>query len=269
MKTLLKNIARVTLQCVLCNKIIKFGFLLSKAEKLGADFLATGHYARVDKKSERYLLKKGLDATKDQSYFLYGLNQEQLSKTIFPLGALKKTEVRKLAAQYHLKTAEKKESQGICFVTEGRVTDWLRDKIEIKPGKIIDSAGNVIGEHEGVIFYTVGQRKRIGGGHAEPMYVIRIDAKKNEVVIGNKKELYGRVLGVTESHWINPVKTPLKCAAKIRYNMADETCLVKKIESNKYKVTFKNPQRAITPGQSVVFYKNDQVLGGGIIQTYA
>lgn len=263
------HLGHTPIPCVLCNKVIKFGSLLDKAKELAADFLATGHYARIEEKSGQYLLKKGLDATKDQSYFLYGLTQEQLSKILFPLGNLKKTAVRKLAKKYQLKTAEKKESQGICFVTEGRVTDWLRDKIKMKPGKIVDSKGKVIGEHEGIIFYTVGQRKRIGGGYAEPMYVVKIDAKKNEVAIGTKDELYGKSFDIVGPHWINPVKMPLKCTAKIRYNMNDEPCLVENVESDKYRITFKKPQRAITPGQSVVFYKNDEVLGGGIIQTYA
>lgn len=272
--------------CVLCNSVIKFDHLLKKVVALGADFLATGHYARIleisnskfqilnKSQKSKFKLLKGIDEAKDQSYFLYGLNQEQLAKTLFPLGGLKKTEVRKLAAKYQLKTAQKKESQGICFVTEGRVTDWLRDKIKIKSGKIIDTKGNIIGEHEGVVFYTVGQRKRIGGGHTEPMYVIRIDAEKNEVVIGNKEELYRNELIYISSNWISGLEPEmsLKCTAKIRYNMEDRACLVKPLTSNlspnTYAVVFSKPQRAITPGQSVVFYKNDEVLGGGIIQTY-
>lgn len=292
--------------CVLCNSVIKFKTLLAKVESLGADMLATGHYARINKisnskfqilnKSQRpnFKLLKGLDKTKDQSYFLYGLTQKQLAKTLFPLGGLKKTEVRKLAAKYKLKTAEKRESQGICFITEGRVTDWLRDKIKIKPGKIVDTKNNVVGEHEGVIFYTVGQRKRIGGGHAEPMYVVKVDSEKNEVIIGTKEDLYGNELIYISSNWVSGTepKMPLKCSAKIRYNMEDEKCTISgntkyqipnikqnlnskllnsglnqnsKIKTKNYSVFFQKPQRAITPGQSVVFYLDDEVLGGGII----
>ena len=173
---------------------------------------------------------------------------------------MEKTEVREIALKYNLKTAKKKESQGICFVTEGRVTDWLSGKIKNKPGKIVDTKGNIIGNHKGIVYYTVGQRKRIGGGFTEPMYVVEIKAKENEVVIGTEKDLYRKELSFTGSHWTSKVKLPLKCSAKIRYNMDDEPCTIKGD-----KVVFESPQRAITPGQSVVFYDKEVVLGGGII----
>jgi tRNA-specific 2-thiouridylase len=249
--------------CVLCNSVIKFDYLLKKVQGLGADFLATGHYAKIAENEGEYFLERGLDETKDQTYFLYGLTQEQLAHTLFPVGEMKKTEVRKEAAKLGLKTAEKKESQGICFVTEGRVTDWLEGKIKTQPGDIVNTKGEKIGEHEGIVFYTVGQRKRIGGGFAEPMYVVRIDAAKNQVVIGNQDELYRKELEFTGPNWINgKPKLPKKCTAKIRYNMEDEGCNLLAGDS----VRFDLPQRAVTPGQSVVFYDGDIVIGGAIIK---
>jgi tRNA-specific 2-thiouridylase len=278
--------------CIPCNTLIKFGTMMQHVKKLGADKLVTGHYARVEpshvkskklkvKSNENdsistafsYNLLRGADELKDQTYFLYGLGQEQLSQIEFPIGAMTKTEVRKIAAKFGLKTAEKRESQGVCFVSEGTVADWLADKIKRQPGNIVDTHGKIVGNHEGIVFYTVGQRKRIGGGYAEPMFVVAINPIENEVVIGGKDDLYRKELSVSGIHWINPVEMPLKCTAKIRYNMEDEECVVKLQKSNfKFQisnsvgVSFKKPQRAITPGQSIVFYQNDEVLGGGIIQ---
>lgn len=252
---------RTPIPCIPCNSVIKFDYLLKKVQALGAELLVTGHYAQIMKKKGSFLLLRGVDMGKDQSYFLYGMNQNQLAHTAFPLGGMKKPEVRKIAKKMGLKTAEKKESQGICFVTEGRVTDWFKKRVKVKPGEIKDTKGNVLGKHEGIIYYTVGQRKRVGGGFTEPMYVISVDATKNEVIIGTQKELYGNKLEFEKPHWISKKKFPLKCTAKIRYNMEDEKCVVRK-----NKVTFKKPQRAITPGQSIVFYRKNTVLGGAIIK---
>lgn len=289
--------------CVPCNTIIKFDYLLKKVQQLGADLLVTGHYVRIsarvrplqqgsDPNGEKtYRLLKGIDETKDQSYFLYGLSQKQLAHTEFPLGEMKKTEVRKIAAKIGLKTAKKTESQGICFVQVAdsrgsrmtqihtdkyRVTDWLYGKVKNKPGDIVDTSGNIVGKHEGIVFYTVGQRKRVGGGFPEPMYVLSVDAGENQVVIGTKKELLSKELTAEKMHWINPVKLPVKCKAKIRYNMDDVSCIVSErgqtlkqsqglTSKGKISVRFTKPQRAITPGQSLVLYKGDEVLGGGII----
>jgi tRNA-uridine 2-sulfurtransferase len=259
---------RTPIPCIPCNTLIKFDYLLKKVQEMGATQLATGHYVRTEMREEggkeMFYLLKGLDETKDQSYFLYGLTQEQLSKTLFPLGNKKKPEVRKLAAGLSLKTAEKKESQGICFVTEGRVTDYLAGKVATKPGEIVDTKGNKVGEHEGIVFYTVGQRKRIGGGYAEPMFVVRVDVSKNQVVIGTREDLYQRGLKFEKVNWISakPPDFPKKCAAKIRYNMEETDCLIEDCE----KVSFKEGQRAITPGQSIVFYDNEVVLGGAVIK---
>jgi tRNA-specific 2-thiouridylase len=190
-----------------------------------------------------------------------------------------KTEVRKRAKSLGLKTAEKKDSQGICFIHEGTVADWIKGKVGVTPGNIIDTNGKVVGQHEGIVYYTVGQRKRIGGGYDKPMFVVSINSDKNEVVIGGIEDLYRKELIISDVHWTNKPKLPLKCTAKIRYNMEDQACLVKlqatnsksqinknsKLKNQNYVVSFSEPQRAITPGQSVVFYQNDQILGGGII----
>lgn len=267
-KTVIKNFVseykkgHTPIPCVLCNSVIKFDYLLEKVMRLGADLLATGHYARISKtKDGKYQLLRGKDDLKDQSYFLYGLNQKQLKHSLFPVGDLKKSETRQIAKRLNLKTAGKKESQGICFVTGERVTDYLRGKVDICPGDIVDTKGKKVGEHQSIIFYTLGQRKRIGGGRDNPMYVVRIDASKNQVVIGFEKDLYLKKLEYGEANWITDPKYPLKCTAKIRYNMKDDSCVV-----DGDLVEFKKPQRAITPGQSIVFYQGEVVLGGGIIK---
>jgi tRNA-specific 2-thiouridylase len=276
---------RTPIPCIPCNTVIKFGTMLEHVKKLGASKLVTGHYARVWRETtnlkeqiSNYKLLRGVDQNKDQTYFLHGLNQGQLADIDFPIGEMEKPEVRKLAKKYDLKTAEKKESQGVCFVSEGSVIDWLADKIKRQPGDIVDTKGNVVGKHDGIVYYTVGQRKRIGGGFISPMFVVGIDATKNEVIIGGASDLNRRDLIVGEINWINEVKLPLKCTAKIRYNMEDTSCIVSVIstkaeksrsfglaQDDGYTVKFKKPQRAITPGQSIVFYQGDVCLGGGVI----
>lgn len=262
---------RTPIPCIPCNTLIKFDYLLKKVEAMGATHLATGHYARIEMSEERgergFNLLKGVDKTKDQTYFLYGLNQEQLSKTLFPLGGMEKTEVRQLAAEIQLKTAKKKESQGICFVTEGRVTDYLAGKVTTAPGDIVTTKGEKVAEHDGIVFYTVGQRKRIGGGYNEPMYVVRIDVAKNQVVIGTKEDLYQNSLVAENPHWVSGLRpsVPFSCKAKIRYNMDETDCVIEKADDKKIIVSFPESQRAITPGQSIVFYEGEKVLGGAII----
>jgi tRNA-uridine 2-sulfurtransferase len=250
--------------CVICNTVIKFEYLLNKVQGMGADYLATGHYVQIREGKQGFELIKGTDPAKDQSYFLYGLTQDQLSHTLFPVGDIKKTETRKIAAKLGLKTAKKKESQGICFVVGERVTDYLRGKVEVKHGDIVDMTGKKVADHDGVIYYTVGQRKRIGGGYKDPMYVIKVDAAENRVIIGTEKDLYQKELRYIAPTWIKkePPKLPHACSAKIRYNMDDAKCVIEKSGQ----VKFKEPQRAITPGQSVVFYENNVVLGGAIIE---
>lgn len=262
--------------CIRCNQLIKFDYLLKKARELGADFLATGHYARILREGPKtkcqmpnmdqifkYQLLRGVDKKKDQSYFLYNLTQEQLARVIFPLGDLEKTVTREMAKKYKLKTAQKTESQEICFVTEGSVSDYLRPKVKFEPGDIVNSAGEIVGTHDGLPFYTIGQRKGLGGGFAQPVFVTKIDVKNNRLFVGTEKELFSNELEIANPHWISGV-TPqngYECQVMIRYNMNPAACVI-----NGNKVIFREPQRAIAPGQSAVFYDGDICLGGGIIK---
>lgn len=267
--------------CVICNEKIKFGHLLQKAKSLNADYIATGHYAKVgyDKKNKRYLLKKGKDIGKDQSYFLFSLSQEQLKHTLFPLGDYTKQDVRKLAKKIGLKTHDKPASQDICFIAGCDYHEFLRNHINdtYKPGLIINSNGETLGKHKGVPFYTVGQRKGLGP-HKKPMYVIHIDKKKNVIVIGEEKELYQDTLTVKNLNWIEIEKLtkPLKVKARIRYGSKESEATISPVAENltnphtktfgvEVKVKFDKSQRAITPGQAVVFYNKDKVIGGGWI----
>lgn len=263
--------------CIPCNTLIKFGSMLDKTKELGASKLATGHYAKIkyqkpNTKSQKgeYQLLRGDDKNKDQTYFLHGLNQNKLSYIEFPIGEMEKKDVRKIAKELNMKVAEKKESQGVCFVTEGTVADYIASKIEIKPGKILDTKGNVVGDHEGYIYYTIGQRKRIGGGHSEPKFVISTDPLTNEVVIGNKEDLYNKEVTFVAGNWISGAEPKFrnKFSAKIRYNMEDAECTIERVDSKygkHYRAIFVEPQRAVTPGQSIVIYDGQNVLGGGII----
>jgi len=263
--------------CIRCNQLVKFSYLLDKARELGCEYLATGHYARIspschserlhasDESRNPFKLLKGIDAIKDQTYFLYRLNQEQLSKLKFPLGELDKQGVRELAKKAGLKTADKAESQEICFIDED-VPTFLKDKIKVKKGDILDGSGKKVGEHEGTPFYTIGQRKGLGGGFKTPMYVVDIDAMKNTITVGEEKNLYKNEVTFDDVSWISGKIPEVKVlSAMIRYNMAAEK--IKKLEkiNNAYRVTFKNPVRAVTVGQSIVFYAGDECLGGGII----
>lgn len=248
--------------CIRCNQFIKFNYLLKKAKELGCDFLATGHYARI---SDGKLLK-GIDSNKDQTYFLYRLNQEQLSKIKFPLGNLKKSEVRSVAKEAGLKIADKAESQEICFV-DTNVPDFLKGKIKFKNGDIMDKNGKKVGEHEGVPSYTVGQRKGLGGGFELPMYVMGVDVAKNTVIVGKEEDLYKKEVSFDDESWASGgLPIGKKLTAVIRYNMEEkELANLEKLDG-KYKAIFKDGVRAITPGQSIVFYSGDECLGGGIIR---
>lgn len=251
--------------CIRCNQYIKYEYLLKKAQGLGADILVTGHYSRVEKNNVGYHLLKGRDNFKDQSYFLYNLNQEQLSQVEFPIGEIEKTETRKLAEKYKLKTAQKVESQDICFVLTS-VENFLEENAAFEPGKIVDSKGDVLGEHRGLAFYTIGQRRGLGGGFKDVMYVVGLDRVHNEVTIGPENELFGDVLTVESPHWIlGKPKMPFECTAKIRYQAAEASCVVEE-EGDGVRVTFPEKQKAITPGQSIVFYVDEEVIGGGIIK---
>ena len=254
--------------CVRCNQFIKFGILLKKAINLGAQFLATGHYARIVQSPQGYLLKKAKDLKKDQSYFLYRLTQAQLKHIIFPLGNLTKPKVRQLAADFGLKVAAKQDSQEICFLPDGKYGDFIkaRGQGSVKPGNFIDQNGNILGLHRGIAFYTIGQRHGIGIAAGQPLYVTQINARNNQISLGLRQEVYKSKFIIKERHFLGkPPKKKIEIKARIRYNHQEALAVVYP-GKDKQKVIFKQPQFAVTPGQSAVFYAKDTVLGGGIIQ---
>lgn len=258
---------------ILCNKQIKFKAFLDYALDLGADKIAMGHYARVCEENGIFQLKTGLDNNKDQSYFLHLLNQKQLSKSLFPLGEINKDEVRKIATENGFVTANKKDSTGICFIGERNFSEFLETFLPKEQGDIVDEKGQFIKHHQGLAFYTIGQRKglEIGGGFGasgEPWFVAdkRIDSNELLVVQGDNPLLYHSALNASDAHWVaNEPIFPLKCTAKIRYRQASQDCTIS-LENDEIKVNFNQPQRAITPGQSIVFYSDDICLGGAIIE---
>lgn len=252
--------------CVICNKEIKFGLLLKKALALDTNFIATGHYACLKGGRQGIKLIKSKDRNKDQSYFLWKLNQKQLNYILFPVGGYTKTEVKKMAVKFKLPVFNVPESQEVCFV-KTTTNDFLKQHLKTKPGKIIDNKGKVIGKHEGLWFYTIGQRKRIRlpGG---PFYVLDKDLKKNVLIVTkNEKDIYKKELVFKDVNWISgtPLNLPIKVKVKIRYRHRSCEGVVSRIKGARYRVWFKKPQRAVTPGQSAVFYKNTEVLGGGVI----
>ena len=256
--------------CILCNQELKFGKLLEFARMLNADFIATGHYAKVEKSNGRYLIKKATDARKDQSYVLFSLTQNQLSKTLFPLGMVTKESVRQVARDLNLKTKDKPESQDICFVLDNNYHTLLYDRFgdSITPGLLKDTHGNILGRHPGAPFFTIGQRKGLGIALGTPRYVVDIDPEENTIVIGTDDELMEDELIASTLNWISidTLQTPLEVQAKIRYNHLPAPAIVHPYGPDKVRVVFKEPQRAITPGQAVVFYNNDTVVGGGWIE---
>ena len=253
--------------CVICNRFIKFQFIPQELEKKGVrfDFFATGHYARVEYSQERkrYILKKGIDRDKDQSYFLFLLTQKQLSKIIFPLGNYTKQNVRDIAKQYRLDVYQKPESQD--FIRGDRF--FLFDK-GTEPGEIIDSKGSVVGKHKGIIHYTIGQRRGTGIAKGKPLYVIKIDSEKNRIIVGDEKDLYRDKLIALDVNFIGIEKPtrPVDIIAKIRYKHPGAKARMYPLKNNEIEVVFNEPQRAITPGQAVVFYKGDEAIGGGFIK---
>jgi len=252
--------------CVKCNQKLKFGSLLEKALKMGFDFLATGHYAAVEKSGTDYLLTRPKDKRKDQTYFLYAIPYEKLGNILFPLSSFTKDEVVKIAREALLPVAQKQESQDICFVTQKNSREFLRERVpEIKPGAIVDRGGKVLGRHHGIIFHTVGQRGGLGISHPTPLYVVSMDPVGNRLVVGEKKDLMARGLVASEINRLVQ-RWPGQVHAKIRYRKKEALCKVKTVH-NKLKVIFTEEQEAVTPGQSVVFYDHDRVLGGGIIET--
>lgn len=259
---------------ILCNKEIKFRAFLDHAQYLGADYIATGHYARLQHGDHETKLLKGLDTGKDQSYFLHALGQDQIRSALFPLGELQKSEVRALAEAHDLITYAKKDSTGICFIGERDFRAFLRQYLADQPGVMQTPEGEIVGEHIGLGFYTIGQRQGLGiggrtGASGEPWFVVDKNIINNclLVVQGNHHPaLYRQGLQASQLHWINPPpQLPLACHAKIRYRQADQACTVYALSENRCEVIFAEPQRAVTPGQSVVFYQGEQCLGGAVI----
>lgn len=258
--------------CVMCNERLKFGTLISRARQLGAEKIATGHFARVepDSTTGRFLLKRGRDPRKDQSYFLFSLKQEQLARTIFPLGELTKNDTREIARECALKTAEKEESMEICFVPGRDYGKFLEQSklVTRHPGDIVDVHGRVLGTHDGIEFFTIGQRKGLGISAPKPLYVVELDAQNNRVVVGDESLLERDVFAVERCNWI-PFDAPpdrLEVTAKIRYNHPGASATVTPTPEGGARVKLHTPQRAVTPGQACVFYQEDLVVGGGWIR---
>ncbi|MGQ9533961.1 MAG: tRNA 2-thiouridine(34) synthase MnmA [bacterium] len=252
--------------CVLCNKLIKFGMFLNRAMEMGFEKIATGHYAQIEKQNDIFLLKRGKDKN-EQSYFLYRLTQAQLKKVILPLGVWTKDETRKYAGSLKLPTARRKKSQDVCFLPDMDYTTYLKNEISESPGPIYDKNGKKIGEHKGIFHYTWGQRKGIGINDRDPYFVIKIDAMNNAIYVGKRQDVYRKTLIASDLNFIYPFDfdRPIKVLAKTRY--FSQLCpAVVYPENGKAKVSFERPQWAPTPGQSVVFYQEDTVLGGGIIE---
>ncbi len=256
--------------CVVCNRYLKFDALLKKALELNVSYIATGHYAKVeiDSLSGRYLIKKAIDSNKDQSYMLYRLTQYQLEHILLPLGFYKKPEIRKIAKEADLLIADKPDSQEICFISDD-YKSFLSHRVpnQIKSGYFVNKQGDIIGEHKGIPYYTVGQRRGLGISADKPLYVIKIDAKNNRIILGDESDLYTKEFVAYNMNWISieKLEDKLQVNAKIRYNFAEKPAQVIPLGADKVKVIFEQPQKAVAPGQSVVFYKDDVVVGGGII----
>jgi tRNA-specific 2-thiouridylase len=254
---------------ILCNREIKFKVFLEKAKELGANFLATGHYCRLS--TEHHLLK-GKDPDKDQSYFLHAVKQKALTQTIFPVGHLHKTEVRAIARKQKLATSEKKESTGICFIGERKFKPFISKYLCYHSGDLQLLSGQIVGKHDGAAFYTIGQRKGLGlGGEGAPWYVVDKDITRNIVYVErgeNHPALFSSALIASRATWITDTPIfPLRCTAKIRYRQVDQPCIVYAEENETLRAVFDTPQRAITPGQSIVFYLEEECLGGAVINT--
>ena len=256
--------------CVMCNQNLKFGRLIDRADQLGAQYIATGHFARIERRDDgRVLLRAGRDSRKDQSYFLFSLRQDQLSRALFPLGEKTKSDTRDVARHCGLKTADKEESMEICFVPDNDYGKFLRQAnlAQSHRGEIVDLRGNVLGAHDGVEFYTIGQRKGLGISAPKPLYVIELDAANNRVVVGEESALERDEFVVDRCNWI-PFDTPpeqIEASVKIRYHHPGAPATVLPLGGGRATVKLKVPQRAITPGQAAVFYQDDLVVGGGWI----
>jgi tRNA-specific 2-thiouridylase len=267
---------RTPIPCVSCNTKLKFARLVTVARQVGAERVATGHYARVEYNEEtgRYMLKKGTDQSKDQSYFLFEMTQKQLARAVFPLGDMSKSEVREVARNLGLETAEKPESQEICFVPDGNyarfVENYARyemDEPALAAGEITTASGDIIGEHGGLHRYTIGQRRGIGLASSEPLYVVKIDVPRNQLVVGKRSELYRKSFVATGVNWlaIAPPDGAVRANVRIRSRAGEAPATISPTETARVRVEFDEPQAAITPGQAAVFYDVDVVIGGGWI----
>jgi len=265
-------VGRTPNPCIACNKFIKFDALLERSKALEAKYIATGHYARVmyDEGNKRYIIKKSAAPLKDQTYVLYNLSQDQLSHILMPLGDYNKEQVREIAKGLELRTANKPESQEICFVEDNNYGRFISERrgSEIKPGLFVDTQGRILGKHKGIIHYTVGQRKGLGIALGKPMFVVEIIPEKNLVVLGDETEVFSRELTASQMNFIafEKLEAPIEVKAKIRYSAKEAAAKVIPLNDSRVKVVFEEPQRAITPGQAVVFYQNDILVGGGTIE---
>lgn len=257
--------------CIDCNRFLKFEALLDRAHELGAEYIASGHYARTeqDPATGRWLLKKGLDDTKDQSYVLYAMTQEQLAHTLFPLGTYTKKQIREIASELGFVNADKPDSQDICFVPDGDYASFIEEYTgqASEPGDFVDKDGRVLGKHKGHIHYTIGQRRGLGISAPESLYVCAKDLENNRVILGGKNDLMQTSFYVGDINLIpwDSLDHPIECCVKTRYRQKEQPATVEQIGPDKLKITFKEPQRAITPGQAAVLYDGDMVLGGGTI----
>lgn len=261
------SLGRTPNPCIRCNQYIKFDALLKKVEELGSSFIATGHYARIEQSADGYRLLKATDPAKDQSYFLYTLGQNQLQRLLLPVGHLHKTEVRRLSAEIGLPTAAKSESQDICFIPGNDYREFIARRISVESGEIVDTRGKVLGQHGGLARYTVGQRQGLGLTSTERLYVLRLDAADNRLVVGTPDQLFSNRLFAGKLSWVSgqAPEEPINITAKIRYR-SPEAAAELQLNDGVAEVSFQQPQRAITPGQAIVFYQGDTVLGGGIIE---
>jgi len=269
------QLGRTPNPCIACNRHVKFGLLLDKALSLGAGYLATGHYARVEHSRDGHRLLKAADARRDQSYFLYTLTQEKLGRVLFPLGEHSKDEVRQIVAKADLPVAAR-SSQDICFISRENRSAFLNQKLAAQPGNVVDTHGRRLGRHRGIAFYTIGQRHGLGLASGQPLYIIRMEPESNTIVLGPENELYSRKLTARDLSWISgePPREPITTTAKIRYRSREAEailfpprhCEPERSEGEAISdVHFARSQKAVTPGQAVVFYNSDEVLGGGTI----
>ena len=255
--------------CLDCNRYLKFDRLYHRANELGCDYIVTGHYARIEQQNGKFLLKKALDPTKDQSYVLYSLTQEQLAHTLFPLGTLCKTDTRRIADEQHFYNADKPDSQDICFVPDGDYASFIRNFTgkDYPGGDFTDQNGKILGRHKGIIGYTIGQRKGLGISAEEPLYVTQICPEENRIVLGRNQDLFRKTLDAEAFHFIDPniPAAEFRATAKVRYRQPEKWATVSVTGKDTVHVVFDEPQRAITKGQAVVLYDGDTVIGGGTI----